>query len=437
MRTKLMLVTLIMLGWWTGTSAQATASDSLTVEDAVQLTLGYHTRIRGAEYDRNAAEARIGVDRSDRYPQVALNAGFTRVGPVSQFDIPQQGPIAVMPRNNYSLYLGLEQTLYDFGRTDNAIRQAEVSHQSSADQLALIKWDLAYQTMQICYDIMILHRQIDVLDEQLQTLRQHQEMTVRRMEAGTATDFDTLTIRVRIATVQSERIDAVRALESREISLHRLTGLPPERPVNLRGAFTSVPVDLSEDSLQAAALLQRPEIRLAHDAETDATVRAAGVSLHDKPRLALNLATGLKNGYEPNLDTWRANYTAGLSLSMPVFNGGRTKHEEAAAEADLNSVRARSTGTVRQIQSEVSQAIADVHSNLEKISSTETQVYQAEQAVSLANIRYTAGVITNLDLLDAETTLSQARLIHLRALYSYTISLVELDRVTGKVVWQE
>jgi outer membrane protein len=436
MKMASVILALIAASWCVGAPTPQTGlSDSITVEQAIGLTLQNHPAIRQAEHGMTASAARIDVNRSTLYPNISLDGEYARIGPVPTFDLPGQGPLELAPYDNYNLRLGLRQTLYDFGRTNEAIKLAETSRQTAADNIDLVKFNLAYQTIGVFNSILILHQRIAVLDEQLQTLKQHLEMSVNKMKAGTATDFDTLTIQVRIALAQSDRIDAVHALETQEIMFRQLTGLPSDTPINLRGAFASDRVTLRPDSLMAVAEKQRPELILSHDAETNATAQSRLVSLGDKPLLALNLATGFKNGYEPNLNTWRGNYAAGFELKIPVFNGQKTKHQEAEADANLNSVRAHTVDLERQIRSEVLQAMASVNSSLEKIASTETQVRQAEKAVSMARVRYTAGVITNLDLLDAETTLSQAKLIRLRAFYDYTVSLNALDRATGKKVW--
>ncbi len=436
MRISTVIAALITWGCMVGAAlAQVEFSDSITVEQAIKMTLENHPAVRKAEYGMTASAARVEVNRSARYPDISVKGDYTRIGPVPSFSLPGQGPLELAPYDNFDFHLGLRQTLYDFGRTDEAVNLAETSRQTAADNIDLVKFDLAYQTVGVFTNILILHQRFAVLDEQLQTLRQHLEMSVKRMEVGTATDFDTLTIQVRIAVVESDSIDAAHALESREIMLRQLTGLPPETPINLRGSFASDKVALDADSLMAAAEKQRPELLLSHDLESGATAQSRLAALGDKPSLDLNLVTGFKNGYEPNLNTWRGNYAAGLELKIPVFNGRKTKHQTAEAEAGLNSARAHTADLERQIHAEILQALAGVNSNLKKISSTETQVRQAEKAVSMARVRYAAGVTTNLDLLDAETTLSEAKLIRLRAFYDYTASLNALDRATGRKVW--
>lgn len=416
-------------------TAQAQRADSIDIEQAVALAIQNHPSVRQAEYGMTASGERVDASRSHHYPDVYFNGDYTRIGPVPSFELPGQGTLEFAPYNNYNLYLGVRQTVYDFGRTNESVQLAKTSLRAATDNVDMVKFNLAYQTTGVFNGILILHRRIDVLGEQLQTLRQHLDMSVKKMKAGTATDFDTLTIQVKLAVVTSDSIDAARALDTQEILLRKLTGLAWDAPVNLRGDFASGGIELNSDSLVAVAEKQRPELVLSRDAETTAEVQTRLASLGDKPTLALNFASGLKNGYEPNLDTWRGNYVAGLQLKIPVFNGFRSKHLEAEANAKLNSAQAHTADVEQQVRSEVLQAIAGVNSSLEKIASTNAQVEQAEKALSMARVRYAAGVITNLELLDAETTLSQARLIRLRAFYDYTVSLNALDRATGKKLW--
>jgi outer membrane protein TolC len=68
---------------------------------------------------------------------------------------------------------------------------------------------------------------------------------------------------------------------------------------------------------------------------------------------------------------------------------------------------------------------------LSKVQISEVQLQQAHEAVSIARTRYETGSVTNLDLLDAETAESSARLMNLQALYRFVISKYELSRAVG------
>jgi outer membrane protein len=415
-------------------AAEPVSSDSLSIDDAVRLTLEHHPAIKQARSGLMAAEARVGIDQSERYPQVSLSGDYTRLGPVASIDL-NGDKFLLYPADNFDFHVGLNKTLYDFGRTATSVKLAETERQGYQDNIGTVQYRLAYRTISACNAIIILHKNIAVIQDQIDALNQHIDVARKRVKAGTATDFDVLTTQVRVAGANDQKIEAMRSLQNQEIALRELTGLPADQPMNLSGDFSVTPISLNPDSLVLAAETQRPEMKIAKDAEDVASVKSEIAGLGKKPRLALNVTTGLKNGYIPNLNTLKGNYTAGLIVNVPLFDGYHTRHKIDEANANLTSARDHTSDLQNQITAEVRQAISGVNSSRDKIDNAELQLKQAQQALTIARSRYDAGAATNLDLLDAETSLTKARLVHWTALYDYTMSLVALDKATGKKIW--
>jgi len=147
------------------------------------------------------------------------------------------------------------------------------------------------------------------------------------------------------------------------------------------------------------------------------------------------LSYGIKNGYEPNLDVLRGNWIAGISLNVPIFNGFLTKNKESELKANSNAANLNIVTLKRNIVSEIQQAQSGLNSNLDKLESTLTQVNFAKETVQRAIARYKNGVGTNLDLLDAETSLAQARLFYLQDLYRSILSSYQLKKAVGDVIY--
>ncbi|HVO76565.1 MAG TPA: TolC family protein [Candidatus Bathyarchaeia archaeon] len=415
--------------------ARPAADDSLTVAQAVRMTLENHPLIQQAGCGVAAADARVGASRSPYYPDISAAGLYTLLEPVASIDFPGLGSFKLYPPNNYDVHLGVRETLYDFGKVSTGVELAQSARRGAADYVDVVKSNLAYQTVGVFDAMLILRKSIVVLDEQIEALEQHLAVSVKKMRAGTATDFDSLTTEVRIAAARNDRIDAGRALETQEILLRQLTGFPADRPIHVRGIIDERPVPVREDSVLEAAKRQRPELVVARDAENTAAVQARLASLGDKPSLVLGATAGFKNGYIPDLDKMTANVVAGAQLLVPIFNGSRTRHQKEEADANVRSTGARTADVQRQVVSEVEQAIAGVRSSRDKIENSRVQVTHAEAALARAQAQYEAGVATNLDLLDVQTALSQAKLIRLRAVYEYTVSLNALDKATGRKIW--
>ncbi len=428
----LLWILLIGLSW----EAQVQAADSLTINRAVQMTLANDPAVRQVERQVDAATANIELSRTRYYPDFSISGTYTRLGPLETITIGPGETFSLYPANNYDAHLQLYQLLYDFGERRTSVRLAEAAKKSTQDNIDLVKSSLAFRTMAAFNSILILQRSINVINDQIDALNKHHEITRKKAETGSATKFDVLTTQVRIAVATDGLIEAQNGLRDQEIVLRQLTGIPDDQPLALSGDFTIVQdSEINTDSLLSLARAQRPELIRARDAETQAELRIEMASLSDRPTLGAIATAGFKNGYIPNLNTPKANYTAGISLQIPVFNGRRSHYRTVGARADLAAAKARTAGIEQQVAGEVNQAVEALKASLDKIHNSEIQVQQAEEAISLANTQYEAGVVTNLDLLDAQTAYAQAKLIHLRALYQYTMSRNQLDQAVGAKVW--
>jgi outer membrane protein len=418
----------------TGVCMGEAPTDSLTIEEAVRMALAASPAVTQAEQAVLAAEARIGSSTSARYPDLAFEGSYTRIGPVPEITF-GGGAFELAPANNYDLHLGLNQTVYDFGRTSTAVDLARAGRQSAADYVEQVKSAIAYRTMAVFNSILILRESVAVLDDQISALNQHVDVSRKKVEAGTATDFDVLTTRVRAAAATNDRIEAASNLETQEIMFRKLVGLAESAPVAVSGAFARTERTFADSVLLSTALADRPEMVAARNAEMTARLQVRLASLGDRPSVEFILSSGLATGYPDNLNQLKANYAAGVNLRVPIFNGYLTRSRRSEAEAGLHMAQARSEDARRQITAEVEQAAARVRAYWEKTRNAEVLVRQAQEAVGMAEVRYEAGVITNLDVLDAQTALTEAKLAYLRSLYAYSVSLVDLDRATGKKAW--
>lgn len=426
---------LLALGTASSLRAQAPASDSLSLDSAIARVLATYPAVDQASRGVIASQFRVRGSRSAYYPEVVAEGSYARVDPVPSFDIPGQGSVKLFPANNYDAHVAVRQTVFDFGRRAAEVAYSESFGQSAEHNVELVRAGLAFEAIRTFYAILYHERNLNVQDEQIAALTRHLEVTREKVRTGSATDFDVLTTQVRVATAESQRVDVANTLERERVRLRGLLDLPPDAPLRLAGTFDVTAPTLRADSLVALALAQRPELKLTRDAEAAAGIQTRLASVGDRPSVNVGVTAGVKNGYIPNLNEARANWNAGIRVDVPVFNGFRRSSRVDEARANFEAARDRTRDVERRVATEVQQAIADVRASEQQLSTSELQVRQAEQAVSLAEARYDAGVITNLDVLDAQTSLEAARLVALKARYDLVRSRYELDRALGNQVW--
>jgi len=416
-----------------GSVGQTPPRVPLNLGDAVALVLSRNPALVESGHAIDASRARAEQIRSGYLPTVEAEATYVFLAPVSVFDLPGES-IKVFPNNNYDGHVGVRQTIFDFQKTSSQAGLADSRIALVEDSRETVKRDLGVRAAETFYAILFLRRSIAVQTEQVLTLQEHLAIARKKAEAGTATQLDELTTQVRVAAAQNVKIGLENGLRSSEIAFRRLAALPQDTPLDLRGEFSPAASPVGRDSLLKAALAGRIEARSADDALASARAqqRAAGAS--DAPSLNASVMYGVKNGYIPNIDILRGNIVAAVDLRVPLFDGNRTRSMEEEATAALHAAESHREEVALMIQAEVDQALSELTAAGERVGISETNINQADLAVKNARLRYGAGSLSNLDLLDAETAVAQARLTNLQALYDVVTGTIRLRRATGSPV---
>ncbi len=418
------------------------ATDSLKLNDAIKTAIAASNSIKQASSSLEAGLARVEQSKSSLYPDANVSLNYTWISPIPAFVMPGLGSIGLAPNNNWDEHVSVSATLYDFGRREKNIDFAGSQIAGGKDKIELIKHQLAYATVQNFYAIIFLKKSIGVQSEQINTLKKHLDWTKKKVDAGTATNFDLLTTNVRISAAESYKITLENSLKTAEINLRRLMGLPSNTPVNPEGGFDSAPVNINTDSLLSAAFRSRYELKLADDQINVARAQYDAASVINNPSLNVAAIYGFKNGYEPNIYSWRGNFVFAAQILIPVskfvpyFGGHKEENLQQEATANFQAATFYRKDLTEQIKSEIDKAASDINSSRERIATTEAAIKQAENALELARTKYEAGTVTNLDLLDAETSLAQSKLMRLEAFYKYTLGIYELKQAAGEIIWQ-
>ena len=408
----------------------------LTVENAVLTVIGNYPTVQAASEALKASIANISSARSEYYPKLGAALSYTRLYPDPPLEVPGLGSLELFPRNNYDLNLNFRYNILNFGKTNSQVDLAKSQSNSAQNSLDLLKTNLAFQTIQIFYSILFLEKSIEVQNQQIKSLNDHVDITEKKVQSGSATNFDELTTKVKVAEAENQKIELQNLLNKEYISLKRLLGAKDEEIIQLSGSFSQTSSDIDPMILVSKAASERWEIKLAKDAENTALMEYKVAQSEYNPSLDLNFIYGGKNGYEPDLNEIKQDYAANLELRFPLFEGFKTPSKVKEAKAKLMAAKMNRWDIEQMVASDVRKTISDVKADTEKIDSTKLHVKLAEEALSQAKVRYESGVITNLDLINSETSLAQARLFNLQALHDYVISINALKKATGEKLWE-
>jgi outer membrane protein len=433
----LVFVSAALSGVFSLSEAAQDAQDSLSIKEAVQLVLVRNPSLAQAEASLAATRDKTEAIKSSYYPMVNGVASYADIGPISTISLGAGPALSLYPANNYDIHVGLDYTLWDFGKRELSLNAGKNQEAIAGDRLQGAKIALSYQVMQIFNTILLLQKGVIVSDEQIATLNRLLQVVKEKTRTGSATEFDTLTTAVQRASAENQRITLTNNLSKQRIALRVLLGLPLGAPLFLKGDFPVEPVALNSDSLIADAFQNRPEHRLSLHAQAASQIQVQSAKQEYYPAITCFATGGIKNGYirkmPPDLNEPVPNWTVGGRLTVPIFDGFRRKHDIAEAQANERAAASGLSDVEERIWTEVLQAEADVEAALAQIAVSSLKVKQAARSFELARIRFETGTITNTDLLDEQNKYVEAEYAHVQNQYQYVISLLALDRTTGRM----
>lgn len=411
------------------------SSDSLSLRSVIELVIANYPAVKVAEEAINYADSRIGLAKTGYNPVVDITASFANLAPVTKLTFPSLGTFQLYPANNYSASINLQQLVYDFGRTRQNIELENENKAIGEQTLEQVKQRLSLLTVNNFYTLLFLQAAIRIKDEQLTALKEHLQYVEKMMATGSATEYQVLSTKVRISTVESQRVDIVASLAAQQASLNSLLGNDQAtRPV-VKNELSVEPPVIPSDSILSYAFHNRDEVLINEKKTSLAELRYGMTKLLNKPLLSLQASGGAKNGYIPDLGKFTPNYVIGLGLRIPLFDGMKNKYNLSQAQSAIASLSYESDFTKRNISNEVYESEALMFAAMKKISQFELQLSQALKAYSLAETSFKSGVITNLDLLDANTSVSESSLLLLKARIDYAASVYKLKAALGQRIY--
>ena len=409
----------------------------LTIGKVIELTYRHNPALRESREKLREQQGRMTSTGSVRLP--ALDA-FGNYQVEDQSRLQSFG--GSQDDTSWSAGVEVTQPLYAGGSLNAQIQSQRESGQALLRQVEATQINVLADAFEKFYDALLAREQIKVQQESLDLLKQQLELANNRYQAGSVPRFDVLQAEVRVANAQPPLIRARNRYRVAIEDLRATLGLPyPEGKqagdVTLEGSWITTDAPLETDALVETALSQRPEL-----AELQHQQRAVEYDLKQstaqrQPRVnALANYTVLNDRFSEdgdNLEGW----LVGVQATMPLWEGGRIRGEVVQAKSRLEQVKLREQELMLSIEVEVRQAISSVEEAREILDAAELTIEQATEAVRLADNRYQAGGITQLDVLSSQLELTRAKLEQITAARDYQIQLVRLYRAIGNMPGQK
>lgn len=430
---------------------QATDEPILTLGEAVFRALRDNPTPQSARAAVAASLARAGQAASAGKIQAnvggALSASRGFFGGTSTGT--GTGTTTSSPNSSTSEQLSLNVALpiYSGGRVRNARRTAEATARAALLESQQTEQELAAQTILSYVSVLQNQELLRVAASNLETSRERRRIAGVRFDAGAAARLEVLRADSDLASASQRRISAANSVAQSKAALNILLARAPETPVRVEPIETLVLPDIARFPLaeQATAIAggatapTSPELRAVADTDLPSLGAArerisasefnvAAQKAQKKPSISASLSGILRN---PVQALGRLLLTGGLSVAQVLLDGRRINNQVDEARATLDQARLGLTGQQLQVANAIEGSLLSLDSALKRQTSARTSVLSAEEALRAAQLSYTAGAGTQLDVIDAQNALVAAQTDEVNARYGVAQAQVQLAAATA------
>jgi outer membrane protein len=414
--------------------AQAQLNNEL--KGLINQSFGYFPNIKEAQNAASSAQERLELTQLNNLPTVQGEASYNYVQPKIVLPFPS-GPGGAIKDfqfaavHNYGASIGGSYTLVDFGRLKANIEKAKTGLQYSKHNIDYNKSMLALQVGTIYYNIIYFQKSISIQDSVIAFLNDNKKIIESKLKNGDAIRIDLLNIQAQVDIEINRKLDLQNTLQKQINLLAYTTG---DTTMQGAGFDFDLPLKVLSDALTEAQI-NNPDFLLAKDRIKESQDELGVTKLTNRPSVNLGANVGVKNNYVPLVNDPRFNYNAGVSLVVPIYNGGRTKQQIKLAETNLKQNELAIETLNNNYKRDISQALTDIQSNIDRIKNTSGQITQNRVAQEITGSRFKNGVATNLDLTNASTNLQRAEFTRLQYEYQLCLAKLQLANLLGYQYW--
>jgi multidrug efflux system outer membrane protein len=408
------------------------APDWWTVFDESELD-GLEKAAIDANHDLRAAAARVVEARAaaravegQLYPSLAFNPSITRARISGNSSLNSNGQGTTLTTATLPLDLSYEVDVW--GKVRRSIESADATAQASADDFGVVLITLTSDVATNYFTLRSLDAQEEILQRSIELFRQQVEMTTTQRNAGIVGETDLLQAQTQLDSTVAQETDIRRQRKDTEYALAILVGKPPAEfavpPRKLELDPPVVPAGLPADILR-----QRPDVAEAEQNLVAANASIGVAKAQYYPDLNLSAAAGLLSIDLQHVFDWQSRFwSLGASLAAPIYEGGKLDAQYAQAKAHWDELAATFQSTVLKAIADVETAMTDIHMRAEASSSQKRAVVSAREYLRLTQLQYRQGLISYLQVIDAERTLltnelSEAQILNQR--FSSTVLLMK------------
>lgn len=423
------LFTLLMV------SSGMTASSplKLSVEEVRQRVLQSNRGVQVAKEEVTKARSDITTARAGAFPEINLSSYYRRDFSIAPVFFEADGETQQLEfgfKNNFGASISLRQPLWEGGKVFTAYKIAKQYHryaQVGADQVGAVA---VHDGELLLYKAILDDARLAVLKQALSTAEKNLEVVEAHHSQGMVSRFELLRARVERSNILPKILGSESEVRLSKKRLQAFLDIDLDQPVVLIEPVDDTTLENlpTLEFFTDTALASRREVQQI-DLMVDMTRRAVRVA---RAGYFPSLAAVSNYSWQSQSDEFTlskneaSSFTAGVTLSIPIFDGGITRGAVGKMKAEYQQTLINQQQLADQIRLEVEQAYDQLLQTKKMLEIHRETIAQAEEGLRIADLRYEAGEGTLLEILSAQTVLTDVRTSLAEAKFAFRRSMAAL-----------
>ncbi len=446
--------------------AGAVDYENLSLEESLEIALENNRGLLASGEELKGVRTSVDMAEAARLPNISISSSYMRFGgDQEQFDFELDGSDLAnefdwmsdefgeeiagsfneffssigegfeQPDSIFQTELSLQQPLYTFGRISSGIDQARAGYSAAEAGFEGDRQELIHEVITTYNNVLLAEELLELQHDIKEQVETHLDVVQSNLDAGMVTELDRHEAMVALSEVEQEIVEARSNLKLAREGFRSLLGLERGIEIGFAGSYDEAFINLEDEVLKMAEenelidLEDNPQLEaLAYQREAS----EASLEMAEAERFPTIAMVGNYSWEDEDFGFEDSSWSIGVNVSFDIFDGGQRRAEIEQAEAEMRQMEYNRQEAEDGLYIEANRALSSLNDAISQEELTAQMQEQAEEQLRLAELRYSEGVGTSTDVIDARAGYSQARLAGEEARFSRIEALADLYLVLGR-----
>jgi outer membrane protein len=402
-----------------------------SLNELVNIAFQNNPQLKANEKNIQAGMKQIDYLNKEYLPQIFFDLNFSR------WDWVMPNKQKYVGNSLYDFYadLRVNQLIYDWNKNSIQKDYANKSFDIDRNFTRKLKQAFSYSIAKSYLELSKAKRTVAIQDEAINQLREHLKNAEALYSIGNVSSLDVIKAKVQIEVALDELAKAKNQLDVQKNNINVVCG-------NTLGDSFNV-VDNIDDlwnqySNKSYSLVELKNILAANHPDlenirTQKELRSKEAELFNKEYYPNLYAFGITNVEDSQIPMGNFNWNVGVtvSYSLPFFKGSNFEEKVEQSKVRIDALQENENGVMQQLEANVKNNLLKLDDYKSRLSGSKKIVKLAEESLIAANLKYNIGKGNSLDVLDAETVLTTAKLNYNQIVIDLLSAIAELNYNIG------